>query len=77
MSQTDKSIGFSVTYSGILTSSNIPDPGFKLSLALKDINLALAAGEMARVTLPIASLLRDRLLTGVAKCRGDLDLTRL
>ncbi|WP_310487588.1 NAD(P)-dependent oxidoreductase [Chamaesiphon sp. VAR_69_metabat_338] len=63
------------TYSGILTSGNIPNPGFKLSLALKDINLALDAGEMAGVTLPIVSILRDRLLTGVAKGRGDLDLT--
>jgi 3-hydroxyisobutyrate dehydrogenase-like beta-hydroxyacid dehydrogenase len=63
------------TYSSILTSGQIPDPGFKLSLALKDINLALDASEMARVTLPIASILRDRLLTSVAKGRGDLDLT--
>ena len=63
------------TYGSILLSGEVPDPGFKLSLALKDINLALNAGEAAQVTLPVVSVLRDRLLTNVAKGRGELDVT--
>ncbi len=65
------------TYAGILPSGKLPDPGFKLSLALKDINLALSAGEAANVTMPIVSVLRDRLLASVAKGRGDSDVTAL
>jgi 3-hydroxyisobutyrate dehydrogenase-like beta-hydroxyacid dehydrogenase len=65
------------TYGSILVSGEVPDPGFKLSLALKDINLALSAGETAQVTMPVVSVLRDRLLTNLAKGRGDLDVTVL
>lgn len=45
-------------YAGILPSG-IPEPGFKLPLALKDINLALTTGETVNVTMPIVSVLRD------------------
>ena len=65
------------TYGGILASGKLPDPGFKLSLALKDMNLALNAGETAQVAMPVVSVLRDRLLVNMAKGRGDLDATVL
>ncbi len=65
------------TYGSILSSGNIPDPGFKLSLAFKDIKLALSAGETARVAMPVVSILRDRLLVNLAKGRDDLDVTVL
>ena len=65
------------TYGSILPRGEVPDPGFKLSLALKDINLALSAGETAHVTMPVVSVLRDRLLANVAKGRGELDVTVL
>ena len=47
--------------------------GFKAVLGLKDVRLALAAGEASQVPLPIASLLRDHLLSTVALGSGDLD----
>jgi len=65
------------TYSSILSSGKLPDPGFKLSLALKDMNLALNVGETAQVAMPVVSVLRDRLLVSMAKGRGDLDATVL
>jgi 3-hydroxyisobutyrate dehydrogenase-like beta-hydroxyacid dehydrogenase len=49
--------------------------GFRLALGLKDITLALQAATSKSVPMPVASLLRDRWLTGLAKGRGDLDWT--
>jgi len=47
--------------------------GFAASLGLKDIRLALAAGDALRVPLPLASLLRDRLLRLEAQGGEQLD----
>jgi 3-hydroxyisobutyrate dehydrogenase-like beta-hydroxyacid dehydrogenase len=52
-------------------------PGFKMYLGLKDVRLALAAGEAAEVPMPLASLLRDQMLSAVAQGRGDLDWSAL
>ena len=50
------------------------DPaGFKLSLGLKDVRLTLAAGDALNVPLPMASVLRDHFLSGVARGLADLD----
>jgi 3-hydroxyisobutyrate dehydrogenase-like beta-hydroxyacid dehydrogenase len=49
------------------------EPGFKARLGLKDLSLALAAGESLRVPMPLASLLHDHLLTAVAQGNGELD----
>jgi 3-hydroxyisobutyrate dehydrogenase-like beta-hydroxyacid dehydrogenase len=46
-------------------------------LGLKDIRLALAAGAAAEVPMPLASLLRDLMLSAVAQGRGDLDWSAL
>jgi hypothetical protein len=40
---------------------------------LKDVRLALAAGEELRVPLPLASLVRDRFLNLLAHGGGALD----
>jgi 3-hydroxyisobutyrate dehydrogenase-like beta-hydroxyacid dehydrogenase len=50
---------------------------FKLSLGLKDISLALQTAATSLVPLPLAGLMRDRLLAAEAKGRGDLDWTGL
>ena len=47
--------------------------GFAAVLGLKDANLILAAGELARVPLPSANHLRDRLLSAIAHGDGDKD----
>ncbi len=51
------------------------EPGVKVSLGAKDTKLFLQAGEELSVPLPIASLLRDRFLSAVARGEGELDFT--
>jgi 3-hydroxyisobutyrate dehydrogenase-like beta-hydroxyacid dehydrogenase len=53
------------------------EPGFALPLALKDVRLALAEAEKAAVPMPSVSVVRDRLLTGIARGYADLDWTAL
>jgi 3-hydroxyisobutyrate dehydrogenase-like beta-hydroxyacid dehydrogenase len=50
---------------------------FKLRLGLKDLRLALAAGEGANVPMPLASLVRDNLLDAMAAGDGDKDFAAL
>jgi 3-hydroxyisobutyrate dehydrogenase-like beta-hydroxyacid dehydrogenase len=65
------------SYSNLLLTGDLPEPGFKVELALKDMNLALNASEAVKVSLPIASLLRERLLITSARGKGDLDVTAI
>jgi len=51
--------------------------GFVLPLVLKDVRLALAEAENAGVPMPSVSVVRDRLITGIARGHGDLDWTAL
>jgi 3-hydroxyisobutyrate dehydrogenase-like beta-hydroxyacid dehydrogenase len=51
--------------------------GFALPLALKDVRLALAEAETAAVPMPSVSVVRDRLITGIARGYADLDWTAL
>jgi 3-hydroxyisobutyrate dehydrogenase-like beta-hydroxyacid dehydrogenase len=48
-------------------------PGFRLPLALKDVRLALAEADSAGVPMPSVDVVRDRMLTGVARGHADLD----
>ena len=48
-------------------------PGFKAPLALKDMRLALLAGEALQVALPVVSLIRDQLEAAIAEGYDDLD----
>jgi len=61
------------TYGGLIARQEFEPAGFAATLGLKDVRLALAAGEELRVPLPVASLLRDRFLTLLATGGGDLD----
>jgi 3-hydroxyisobutyrate dehydrogenase-like beta-hydroxyacid dehydrogenase len=65
------------TYGSIIAEEKIPNGGFKMSLALKDMRLTLAAADAKTVPMPIASLLRDHLLEGVAQGEGDSDWSGL
>jgi 3-hydroxyisobutyrate dehydrogenase-like beta-hydroxyacid dehydrogenase len=51
--------------------------GFVLPLVLKDVRLALAEAEKAGVPMPSVGVVRDRLITGIARGYGDLDWTAL
>ena len=61
------------TYGAIIVQEKYHPPGFKAILGLKDVRLALAAAEAAAVPMPLASLVRDHLLTAIARGQGDLD----
>lgn len=61
------------TYGGLIVNQKFSPAGFKSPLGKKDIGLALEAAEKLHVPLPIASLLRDRLLTLIAQGGEDLD----
>jgi hypothetical protein len=41
------------------------------------MRLVLAAADQTAVPMPLASLLHDRLLSGLARGKGDLDWTAL
>ena len=54
------------TYGGLIADQRFEPAGFAAPLGLKDLRLALAAAEGLEVPMPLASLLRDRLLALVA-----------
>ena len=60
-------------YGRIIADEKFEPAGFALKLGLKDIRLALAAAEECAAPLPIASLIRDHLLSAVAHGQADLD----
>ena len=51
--------------------------GFVLPLVLKDVRLALAEADQAGVPMPSVGVVRDRLITGIARGYGELDWTAL
>jgi 3-hydroxyisobutyrate dehydrogenase-like beta-hydroxyacid dehydrogenase len=52
-------------------------PGFVMPLALKDVRLALTEAENAGSPMPSVNVVRDRLITGIARGYADLDWTAL
>ena len=52
-------------------------PGFVLALVLKDVRLALAEAESAAAPMPSVDVVRDRLITGIARGYADLDWSAL
>jgi 3-hydroxyisobutyrate dehydrogenase-like beta-hydroxyacid dehydrogenase len=51
--------------------------GFVIPLVLKDVRLALAEAEKAGAPMPSVNVVRDRLITGIARGYADLDWTVL
>jgi 3-hydroxyisobutyrate dehydrogenase-like beta-hydroxyacid dehydrogenase len=51
--------------------------GFVLPLALKDVRLALAEADAANVPMPSVSVVRDRMITGLAHGYAELDWSAL
>jgi 3-hydroxyisobutyrate dehydrogenase-like beta-hydroxyacid dehydrogenase len=64
-------------YGALIAERRYEPAGFRLELGLKDMRLALAAGESARTPMPVASLLRDHLLEAVALGDGERDWSAL
>ncbi len=61
------------TYGKIVLEERYAPPGFALPLGLKDNRLLLQAGERLAVPLPLASVVRDRMLAAMARGYADLD----
>jgi 3-hydroxyisobutyrate dehydrogenase-like beta-hydroxyacid dehydrogenase len=61
------------TYGGIIADERYRPAGFKMRLGLKDVRLVLAAAEAVDAPMPVASLIRDNLLTAVGRGMEDLD----
>ncbi|MCP4384434.1 MAG: NAD(P)-dependent oxidoreductase [Hyphomicrobiales bacterium] len=51
------------------------EPGFTATTGLKDLNLALAAGQEFAVPLPSGNVARDHILSAIASGNGELDWT--
>jgi 3-hydroxyisobutyrate dehydrogenase-like beta-hydroxyacid dehydrogenase len=64
-------------YGRMIAQQQYEPAGFKLSLGLKDVTLALQTARDNQMPLPLASLLHDRLLALVAEGKSDLDWTGL
>ncbi|MEO8777790.1 MAG: NAD(P)-dependent oxidoreductase [Rhodanobacter sp.] len=64
-------------YAKLIAEQHFKPAGFALPLGLKDVGLALAASEAARVPLPFAGVLRDSLLEALAAGDEDLDWSAL
>jgi 3-hydroxyisobutyrate dehydrogenase-like beta-hydroxyacid dehydrogenase len=60
-------------YGELLVNTEFEPAGFRLALGLKDVDLALRAGEDTRTPLPLADLVRERMLTALAHGRGQFD----
>lgn len=60
-------------YGKIAVEQRFEPAGFKMRLGLKDAKLALAAAEETATPMPLASLVRDHFLSGIARGYGDLD----
>jgi 3-hydroxyisobutyrate dehydrogenase-like beta-hydroxyacid dehydrogenase len=52
-------------------------PGFPMLVAFKDVRLALAEAESAGVPMPSVGVVRDRMITGIARGYADLDWSAL
>ena len=61
------------TYGGIIADERYQPAGFTMRLGLKDVRLVLAAAEAVDAPLPLASLVRDNLLTALGRGMQDLD----
>ncbi len=65
------------TYADLIVKEQFEPAGFRLKLGLKDVRLALAAAEAQAVPMPVASVIRDHALEGIANGMGDKDWSSL
>jgi len=64
-------------YGEMIAAKRHSPAGFKLPLGLKDVELVLATGGAAHVPMPLAAMVRERLIAGLAKGREELDWSAL
>ena len=61
------------TYGELIVQGKHEPAGFALPLGLKDVRLVLQAAEAANVPMPIASVVRERFITAMARGNQDKD----
>jgi 3-hydroxyisobutyrate dehydrogenase-like beta-hydroxyacid dehydrogenase len=61
------------TYGRFIVDQQFEPAKFKLKLGLKDVRLALAAGEAVEAPAPLAALLRDNFIDAIAHGGAELD----
>ncbi len=64
-------------YGAMIAAEKYEPAGFEVSLALKDIRLALAAADAHSVPMPFASILRDGFMELIATGHADKDWSSL
>ncbi|HEY3785630.1 MAG TPA: NAD(P)-dependent oxidoreductase [Steroidobacteraceae bacterium] len=64
-------------YGAMISAERYQPAGFAVTLALKDIRLALSAGDASHVPMPFAGVLRDSLLELIATGSADQDWASL
>jgi 3-hydroxyisobutyrate dehydrogenase-like beta-hydroxyacid dehydrogenase len=64
-------------YAPIVASRSTREVAFPLKLGLKDVNLVLDAADHSRTPMPFADIVHNRLLSAMAKGRGEMDWTAL
>jgi 3-hydroxyisobutyrate dehydrogenase-like beta-hydroxyacid dehydrogenase len=65
------------SYGALIAAERYEPAGFKLKHGLKDVRLALQAGDEVAVPLPLASLMRDHYLSAVARGWEEIDWAAL
>ena len=60
-------------YGQMIADEKYEPAGFRMKLGLKDVKLALAAAEEQAVPMPLAGIIRDHFLEGIALGYGDQD----
>jgi 3-hydroxyisobutyrate dehydrogenase-like beta-hydroxyacid dehydrogenase len=64
-------------YGDAIAKERYEPPGFRLSLTLKDLRLALAAADEATAPMPLADVVYESLLEAAANGDGERDLAAL
>jgi 3-hydroxyisobutyrate dehydrogenase-like beta-hydroxyacid dehydrogenase len=64
-------------YGRLIADENFEPAGFALKLGLKDIRLVLETALEAASPMPVAGVIRDHLLSGVAQGQAELDWSSL
>ena len=64
-------------YGAMIAAKRHTPAGFRMPLGLKDVELVLKTAGDARVPMPVASLVRDRMLAGLARGREEMDWSAL
>jgi 3-hydroxyisobutyrate dehydrogenase-like beta-hydroxyacid dehydrogenase len=65
------------SYGGKIVHGQFSPAGLSVPLAAKDLRLALAEAELARVPMPVAAIVRDRLVAAEARAWSELDWSAL